>query len=197
MVTESSLISLGLQSSYKNNKRALMEEMITLVYETEKLPEFIAESVETQFNEVTDFHELLDLILLDTQELLAANENVSIKGNDINFDFVRRREVFIPVIKAMVEAIENIILGELFTKSNKMTKAEGSYNRANKLFFEISESLGKIINYLEDQKELPKFVYQLSLFSRENASSIRSRTKRQDPPYSDMISTLDYLILNL
>ncbi|MCK4972439.1 MAG: hypothetical protein KAS52_03905, partial [Candidatus Heimdallarchaeota archaeon] len=145
----------------------------------------------------TDFHELLDLILLDTQELLAADENVSIKGNDINFDFVRRREIFIPAIKKMVEAVENVILGELLTKSNKMTRAEGSYNRANKLFFEVSESMGRIINYLEDQKELPKFIYQLSLFCRENASSIRNRRKIQEPPYSDMISTLDYLILNL
>jgi len=150
MVTESSLVSLGLQSSYKNTKRAAMEEIIALVYESEELPEFIAESVEAQFNEVTDFHELLDLILLDTQELLAANENVSIKGNDINFDFVKRREAFIPVIKKMVEAVENVILGELFAINNKKTKAEGSYNRANKLFFEVSESLGKIVNYLED-----------------------------------------------
>ncbi len=197
MVTESSLVSLGLQSSYKNNKRALMEEMIILVSESEKLPEFIAESVEAQFNEITDFHELLDLILLDTQELLAANINVSIKGNDINFDFIRRREVFIPAIKTMVEAVENVILGELLAKCNKMTRAEGSYNRANKLFFEVSESLGKILNYLEDQKELPKFIYQLSLFCRENASSIRNRRKKQEPPYSDMITTLDYLILNL
>ncbi len=197
MVTESNLVSLGLQSSYKNTKRALMEEMITLVIEAEELPEFIAGSVEAQFNEKTDFHELLDLILLDTQELLAANENVSIKGNAINFDFVRRREVFIPSIKTMVKAVEHVILGELFAKSNKMTRAEGSYNRANKLFFEVSESMGKIINYLEDQIELPKFIYQLSLFCRENASSIRSRRKRQEPPYSDMISTLDYLILNL
>ncbi|MHA1419336.1 MAG: hypothetical protein ACTSVO_09955 [Candidatus Heimdallarchaeaceae archaeon] len=197
MITESSLISLGLQSSYKKNKRALIEEMITLVNETDTLPEFIAESVEAQFNETTDFHELLDLILLDTQELLATNENVSIKGNDINFDFVRRREIFIPAIKTMVEAVENVILGELFAKNNKMTRAEGSYNIANKLFFEISESLGKIINYLEDQKELPKFLYQLSLFCRENASSIRNRRKRQEPPYSDIIATLDYLILNL
>ncbi|MBY9001652.1 MAG: hypothetical protein KGD64_12110 [Candidatus Heimdallarchaeota archaeon] len=197
MVTESSLISLGLQSAYKNNKRTLMKEIITLIYESDTLPEFIADSVEAQFKETTDFHGLLDLILLDTQELLAANVNVSIKGNDINFDFVRRREVFIPAIKTLTEAVECIILGELFAKNNKMTRAEGSYNRANKMFFEVSESMGKIMNYLEDQKELPQFLYQASLFCRENASSIRDRRKRQDPPYSDIISALDYLVLKL
>ena len=197
MVTESSLISLGLQTTYKDNIRSLMEEMITLSFESETLPEFIPESVETQFSEMSEFQELLDLILLDTQELLAANLRVLIKGKEINYDFVKRRESFVPAIKTMAEAAVNVILGELFAKSNNMTKAEGSYNRASKLFYDVSESLGKIIDYLEDQKELPQFLYQISLFCRENASSIRDRRKLKEPPYSDIVSTLDYLILNL
>jgi hypothetical protein len=197
MITESSLVSLGLQSNYKNEVRKYFEEIIGLLSETEQLPDFMAETVEAQLNIMTDFHEMLDLILIDTQELLAVKKNVSIKGNEINWDFVKRREAFIPAIKMMFESIKDIILGELFIRTKKTSKAAGSYARAGDSLYTVSDSLGKIVDYLEDQMELPQLVYTLSLFSRENAGALRDRRKRRDVPYQELISTLDYLILNL
>lgn len=197
MITESSLVSLGLQSNYKNEVRKYFEEVIGLLSETEELPEFMVETVEAQLNAMTDFQEMLDLILIDTQELLAVKKNVSIKGNEINWDFVKRREAFVPAIKMMFDSIKNIILGELLIRVKKSSKAAGSYSRAGDSLYEVSEALGKIVDYLEDQRELPQLVYTLSLFSRENAGALRDRRKRQDVPYQELISTLDYLILNL
>jgi len=197
MITESSLLSLGLQSNYKNEVRKYFEEIIKLLLETEELPDFMAETVEAQLSSMTDFQEMLDLILLDTQELLAVKKNVSIKGNEINWDFVKRREAFVPAIKKMFDSIKNIILGELFIRTKKTSKALGSYSRAGDSLYDVSESLGKIMDYLEDQKELPQLVYSLSLFSRENAGALRDRRKIREVPYQELISTLDYLILNL
>jgi tetratricopeptide (TPR) repeat protein len=197
MITESSLVSLGLQSTYKNDVRRFIEELIGLIMETEELPEFMPEAIGKQFDEMFEFHEMLELIQIDTQELIAANVEVSIKGNEINWNYIKRRASFIPAIKKMHEAIKFVLLGELNILTKNKTKAEGSYNKAGDIFYEISEALGKIIEHLEDQKELPQLVYTLSLFSRENASAIRDRRKVKDVPYNEIVSTMDYLILNL
>ncbi|MEE9409711.1 MAG: hypothetical protein V3V41_02160 [Candidatus Heimdallarchaeota archaeon] len=197
LITESSLVSLGLQSTYKKNIRDYIEEIISVSSEVDELPDFIADSVEKQFQELKEFHELLDLIMMDTQELIVANKEASIKGNEINWDFVHRRKAFIPAIKKMFEAIKSVILGELYSKIKKSSKGISNYTNAGDLFYEVSEMLGKVVNYLDEQKELPQLVYTMSLFSRENAKSIRDRRKRQEVPYQEMVSTLDYLILNL
>ena len=197
IVTESSLVTLGLQSTYKNLVRKFIEEMIGVTIESQTLPDFFAESVQTQFTEMTEFHELLDLILLDTKELIATSKNVSIKGNEINWDFVKRRNIFGPAIKKMYEAIQGIILGELYTIAKKPSKAISNYTKASKNFYEVSEMLGGIAEYLEEQKEMPKMIYTFSLFCRENSKAIRDRRKRQPAPYSEVVSILDYLLLNL
>ncbi len=197
MVTESSLVSLGLQSTYKNVVRKFIEELIDLTAEAESVPKFLAEAVEMQFSEMKEFNELLDLILLDTQELIAINKDVSIKGNLINWDFVKRRNVFGPVIKKTFEAIRNVLLGEVYHLAKKSDIATGWYSKAGNLFYEVSETVGKIIDYLEGQKELPKMIYTFSLFCRENAKAIRNRRKKQPVPYQDLINTLDYFVLNL
>ena len=197
MVTESSLVSLGLQSTYKKDVRDYIEEIISVSSEVEELPEFIAGSVEKQFKELSEFHELLDLILMDTQELLAANKEASIKGNDLNWNFVNRRKSFVPAVKKLFEAIQNVILGELYSKIKKKNKAVTHYSDASDLFYEVSEMLGKIAESLDEQQDIPKLVYTMSLFCRENAGAIRDRRKKRDVPYLEMVSTLDYLILNL
>ena len=197
MVTESSLVSLGLQSTYKNEVRSYIEEMIRLMAEVEELPDIIGNVASKQFDEMVDFQEMLDLIMIDTQELLAANVDVSIKGNEINWDFVKRREAFIPAVKSMFEAVKFVILGELNILTKKKTKAESSFVKAGDLLYEISSSLGKIAHYLEDQQELPQTVYTMSLFCREISQAIRDRRKTKEIPYRDIVSVLDYLILNL
>ncbi len=197
IVTESSLVTLGLQSTYKNLVRKFIEEMIGVTIESQTLPDFFAESVQTQFTEMTEFHELLDLILLDTKELIATSKNVSIKGNEINWDFVKRRNIFGPAIKKMYEATQGIILGELYAIAKKPSKAISNYTKASKNFYEVSEMLGGIAEYLEEQKEMPKMIYTFSLFCRENSKAIRDRRKRQPAPYSEVVSILDYLLLNL
>ena len=197
MVTESSLVSLGLQSTYKNEVRSYIEEMIRLMAEVETFPDIIGEVVDKQFNEMIDFQEMLDLIMIDTQELLAAKVEVSIKGNDINWDFVKRREAFIPAVRSMFEAVKHVILGELNALIKKKAKAETSYLKAGELLYNISSDLGKIANYLEEQKDLPQTVYTLSLFCRENSQAIRDRRKTKEVPYRELVSILDYLILNL
>ncbi|MCG3225447.1 MAG: hypothetical protein H7645_00895, partial [Candidatus Heimdallarchaeota archaeon] len=197
IVTESSLVSLGLQSTYKNEVRKYIEEMIRLMAEVEELPDIIGEVAEKQFEEMIDFQEMLDLIMIDTQELIAANIEVTIKGKEINWDFVKRREAFIPAVKSMFEAVKYVILGELNVITKKKAKAESSYLKAGELLYEISSSLGKIAQYLEDQKELPQTVYTISLFCRENSKAIRDRRKTKEVPYGEIISILDYLILNL
>ncbi|MCE7740469.1 MAG: hypothetical protein GPJ50_13930 [Candidatus Heimdallarchaeota archaeon] len=197
MVTESSLLTLGLQSTYKNVLRKFIEEMIGVTIESEELPEFLAEAVEKQFAEMTEFHELMDLILLDTQELIATSKNVSIKGNEINWDFVKRRNIFGPVIKKMYEGLQGVILGELYAIVKKPSKASSKYTKSSKNFYEVSETLGKIAEYLEEQKEMPKMIYTFSLFCRENSKAIRDRRKRQPVPYPEIVSILDYLLLNL
>jgi len=197
IVTESSLVTLGLQSTYKNLVRKFIEEMIGVTIESQTLPDFFAESVQTQFTEMTEFHELLDLILLDTKELIATSKTVSIKGNEINWDFVKRRNIFGPAIKKMYEATQGIILGELYAIAKKPSKAISNYTKASKNFYEVSEMLGGIAEYLEEQKEMPKMIYTFSLFCRENSKAIRDRRKRQPAPYSEVVSILDYLLLNL
>ena len=146
---------------------------------------------------MTEFNELIDLILLDTQELIAINKDVSIKGNLINWDFVKRRNIFGPIIKQTFEAIKGILLAEVYQLTGKNDIAAGWYSTSSKLYYEVSESLGKIVEYLEDQKELPQMIYTFSLFCRENASAIRDRRKKQPVPYQELVSTLDYLVLNL
>ncbi|OLS29838.1 MAG: hypothetical protein HeimAB125_21290 [Candidatus Heimdallarchaeota archaeon AB_125] len=153
IVTESSLVTLGLQSTYKNLVRKFIEEMIGVTIESQTLPDFFAESVQTQFTEMTEFHELLDLILLDTKELIATSKNVSIKGNEINWDFVKRRNIFGPAIKKMYEATQGIILGELYAIAKKPSKAISNYTKASKNFYEVSEMLGGIAEYLWILKE--------------------------------------------
>ncbi len=197
MVTESSLVTLGLQSTYKNVVRKFIEEMIGVTIESQELPEYFADAVGTQFAEMTEFHHLLDLILLDTQELIATNKNVSIKGNEINWDFVQRRNTFGPAIKKMYEAIQGIILGELYAIVKKPTEAVSNYTKSSTRFYEVSEALGKIAEYLEEKKEIPQMIYTFSLFCRENSKAIRDRRKRQPVPYSEIVSILDYLLLNL
>jgi hypothetical protein len=197
MITESSLVSLGLQSIYKNEVRRYIEEMIRLMAEVEELPEIIGGVAEKQFDEMINFQEMLDLIMIDTQELLAANIEVSIKGNEINWDFVKRREAFIPAVRSMFEAVKFVILGELHILTKKKAKAESNYQEAGELMYEISSSLGKIAQFLEDQQELPQTVYSLSLFCRENSQAIRDRRKTKEVPYRELVSILDYLILNL
>ncbi|MCE7743332.1 MAG: hypothetical protein GOP50_12850 [Candidatus Heimdallarchaeota archaeon] len=197
MVTESSLVSLGLQSTYKKVIRRFIEELIELTAETEALPGYLGETFEKQFNEMPEFTELIDLILLDTKELIAINKDVSIKGNLINWDFVKRRNIFGPLIKKTFEAIRNVLLGEVYHLAKKPTIATGWYTSASKLFYEISETLGKIVEYLEDQKDLPQMIYKFSLFCRENANAIRNRRKKQPVPYQELVSTLDYFVLNL
>ena len=197
IVTESSLVTLGLQSTYKNLVRKFIEEMIGVTVESQTLPDFFAEAVQTQFTEMTEFHELLDLILLDTKELIATSKTVSIKGNEINWDFVKRRNIFGPAIKKMYEATQGIILGELYAIAKKPSKAISNYTKASKNFYEVSEMLGGIAEYLEEQKEMPKMIYTFSLFCRENSKAIRDRRKRQPAPYSEVVSILDYLLLNL
>ena len=197
MITESSLVSLGLQSTYKNEVRRYIEEMIRFMAEVEELPDIIGGVAEKQFNEMIDFQEMLDLILIDTQELLAANVEVSIKGNEINWDFVKRREAFIPAVRSMFNVVKFVILGELNILTNKKAKAESNFLEAGELLYEISSSLGNIATYLEDQQELPQTVYTLSLFCRENSQAIRDRRKPKEVPYRELVSILDYLILNL
>ncbi len=197
IVTESSLVSLGLQSTYKNVIRKFIEELVELTVESEGLPSYLGESVEKQFNDMTEFTELIDLILLDTQELIVINKDVSIKGNIINWDFVKRRNIFGPLIKKTFEAIKNILLGEVYYLAKKSDLAVGWYSSASDLFYEISETLGKIVDYLEDQKELPQRIYTFSLFCRESAGAIRDRRKKQPVPYQELVTTLDYFVLNL
>ena len=197
MVTESSLVSLGLQSTYKNVVRKFIEELIELTAESEALPKYLGESVEKQFYEMTEFTELIDLILLDTQELIAINKDVAIKGNLINWDFVKRRNIFGPLIKQTFESIRNVLLAEVYHLSGKSDIASGWYLKGGESFFKISETLGNIVEYLEEQQELPQMIYTLSLFCRENASAIRDRRKKRPVPYQEMVSTLDYFILNL
>ncbi len=197
MVTESSLVTLGFQSTYKNVIRSFIEELVDLTHEAESLPKYLGESVEKQFKEMTEFTELIDLILLDTQELIAINKDVSIKGNLINWDFVKRRNIFGPIIKKTFEAIKDILLAEVYQLTGKNDIAAGWYSTSGNLFYEVSESLGKIVEYLEDQKELPQMIYTFSLFCRENATAIRDRRKKQPVPYQELVSTLDYLVLNL
>ena len=197
MVTESSLVSLGLQSTYKNVVRRFIEELVELTAEAESLPNYLGETVEKQFNEMTEFNELIDLILLDTQELIAINKDVAIKGNMINWDFVKRRNIFGPLIKKTFDALKDVLLGEVYHLGKKTDIAAGWYSRAGDIFLEISETLGKIVDYLEDQKELPQMIYTFSLFCRENASAIRDRRKKQPVPYQELVSTMDYFVLNL
>ena len=97
----------------------------------------------------------------------------------------------------MYEAIQGIILGELYTIAKKPSKAISNYTKASKNFYEVSEMLGGIAEYLEEQKEMPKMIYTFSLFCRENSKAIRDRRKRQPAPYSEVVSILDYLLLNL
>lgn len=196
-ITESNLISLGLQTSYNRDVRNMITGFIDFYTNVKQTPEFIIDSVSKQFEGMQEFHELLDLINIDTQELFAIQIDASIKGNDINWDFVKRRSSFIPASKNMFDVIKLIILGELHAEHKQKDKAIGCYNKASNLLVEISSELEKVAQYIEDEKELPQLVYITSLFCRENASALRSNRKRQKVPYPELISILDYLILNL
>jgi len=97
----------------------------------------------------------------------------------------------------MFEGLQGVILGELYAIVKKPSKASSNYTKSSKNFYEVSETLGRIAEYLEEQKEMPQMIYTFSLFCRENSKAIRDRRKRQPAPYPEIISILDYLLLNL
>ncbi|MHA1224318.1 MAG: hypothetical protein ACTSP3_13910, partial [Candidatus Heimdallarchaeaceae archaeon] len=74
MVTESSLILLGLQTNYKKQVRGFFEEIIPLLEQSEEVPDFIADSTNSAFDSMTDFQEMLDLMKIDTDELLSTKK---------------------------------------------------------------------------------------------------------------------------
>ncbi|MHA1401814.1 MAG: hypothetical protein ACTSQE_15795, partial [Candidatus Heimdallarchaeaceae archaeon] len=197
VLTETNLVSLGLQSAYSKTVRDVIEQILFFYSQIEKPPEFILESVKKQFEEMVEFKELLSLIELDNKELLALKQDTSIKGHEINWAFVERRDCFIPATKKMFETIEAVLLGELAADLGKRTEAVNYYTKGKKLLYDVSDILSKVVRYIDDNKELPNLIYTLALFTQENLNAIRDRRKRKEVPYKEIIGILDYLILNL
>ncbi|MHA1864908.1 MAG: hypothetical protein ACTSWZ_00250 [Candidatus Heimdallarchaeaceae archaeon] len=197
IVTETNLLSLGLQTAYSKTVRDVIEQILLFYDQIEKPPEFILESVKNQFESMTEFQELLNLMELDNKELLALRQEITLKGNEINWVFVERRESFIPATKKMFKTIESVLLGELAADMKKRDTAINYYTTAKKNLYEISDILSKVASYIKDNKELPSLIYTLALFTQENLNAIRDRRKRNEVPYKEIVGILDYLILNL
>ncbi|UJG41871.1 MAG: hypothetical protein K9W45_05250 [Candidatus Heimdallarchaeum aukensis] len=197
IVTETNLLSLGLQTAYSKTVRDVIEQILLFYDQIEKPPEFILESVKNQFESMTEFKELLNLMELDNKELLALRQEITLKGHEINWVFVERRESFIPATKKMFTTIESVLLGELAADMGKRDDAINYYTKAKKNLYEISDILSKVAKYIEDNKELPSLIYTLALFTQENLNAIRDRRKRNEVPYKEIVGILDYLILNL
>ncbi len=197
ILTETNLVSLGLQSAYSKKVRDVIEQILVLYSQMEKPPEFIIESVIKQFEDMVEFRELLGLIELDNNELIALKQDAIIKGNEINWDYILRRKNFIPSIQKMFEAIKLILLGELAADLKKKSDAVKYYTKAKKLLYEVSEILGKVVEYIDGNKELPSLIYTLALFTQENLNSIRDNRKRKEVPYKQIVGILDYLVLNI
>lgn len=197
MITETNLALLGIQESYHKKVREVFSEIISFYSRLEKPPEFIIESVENQFKDMSDFVELLDLMEIDTQELISMKRDVSIKGNEVNWDFIDRRMAFIPATKKMFKAIKSIILAELNAILKKHLKSANHYNEAKSELYEISDILGKVIELLGKREDLHKIVYSMAIFCQENARSVEDRRKRKDVPYKEFVSVLDYLVLHM
>ncbi len=196
MLTESNLLVLGLQTSYSKTVREAFSELIEFYKNANKTDEkFVLDAITKRFEGISDFNELLELILIDTQELQALKRKVALKGREINWDYVSRRSVFIPCAKLMFEVVHSIILGEAYYKFGKYSKAETSYNNARSKLNSVSDQLSSISQFLEDQKDIPQLVYTISLVCQENVVGIRERRKKDNVPFKEVIGVLDYLTL--
>lgn len=198
VITESNLLLLALQSSYDKELRALAVKTVELI---ETLPEFsegLAQAVEKQFEVKTDMHNLLELIQMDTQELNVIKTDVELKGQEINWDFLKRRENFITQIQKLTKVLKHALVGELYAKVGSEIAAS-HFSQAGDSLFELSNEIVKVADLLEEsQKELPNTLYVLSLSMRERGRAVRDRREiKEKLPYEEIIAIMDGLILNL
>ncbi|MHA1686001.1 MAG: hypothetical protein ACTSYD_06265 [Candidatus Heimdallarchaeaceae archaeon] len=196
MITESNLVLLALQSAYNNEFRALVSETIKILEILPQIPESIVKSIEAQFEVKSDMYNLLELIRIDTDELNAIKVPASIKGQEINWDFLQRRRIFISQIEQMAEVLKHMLLGELYARL-KDNVAESHFTKAGDILYKMSNELGKITEYLEEsQKELPNNLYVLSLSMRERGRAMRDRRKiKEKLPYEEIIAIMDGFII--